>query len=654
METEVQEVDALLHLCYNAPGRIHTAKPYPRTAPNGSTVLFLGHESGLRILWRGGRSPKNPSENDDVNPNQSLLLDADDEVDDSTSIGQDGYVESDEEEYDLSLPFEPIIQCLDLPFGVAVLQVAFPHLPTDPLQRQSAAYPPLYSERLVAVVVCSDASVRLVTLPLAPPPRLRRRKAAANGKPYIADERVGPYGEQVTTVTGGNDHQVVPKYISLTLVLSSMRGDSDLEMAEDDVQLKRNGSAGRRRQVSQTRSQSPPFRTDEGWDIVVASSSSNLLLVHRIPLTADGASLDPMTAADHIVPWSIQHLPSPAASIHFNPSLPPDESNATLLVAEAKGPVRIFNCIPTNSSSECTWLVSLLPGFQSSEGRRGARKGVLDAQWVQGGKAILVLLADGDWGVWDLRDPQTNALSRTQSPQAARLGSFSTFVISGSVDARSSLSNVGARGPTVRGGGHAGKLAPTTPGTRRVRQDKLFSGPVQRVEGPVRGGMSVVSSQDVKADDESVLLWHNDTITFIPSLRTYWNNKVKGSGNLFGGGAKGEAKRIDNVSLRGEQWNDVSLFAPGRHFKDRNRLDDHNVLILGESRFVVVAAPLDKSKMTRSNPMKPPLDQKMLERGDITLEGMDRLLARMTDGTPTNSMISNREPSKRKVNFLDA
>ncbi|KAL8798441.1 MAG: hypothetical protein Q9182_006669, partial [Xanthomendoza sp. 2 TL-2023] len=638
---------------YNGPGRIHTAKPYPLTAPNGSTVLFLGHESGLRILWRGGRSPKDPSPDDDVNPNQSLLLDTDDKVDDSTSFGQNGYLESDEEEHDPSLPFEPVIQCLDLPFGVAVLQVAFPHIPMDPLQRQSAAYPPLYSERLVAIVVCSDASVRLVTLPLAPP-RLRRRKAPANGEPYIADERVGPYGDQVTTVTGGNDHQLVPKYISLTLVLSSARGESDLDMDEDDVQLKRNGSAGHRRQGSQRRSQSPSFRNDEGWDILVASSSSNLLLVHRIPLTPDGASLDLMTAADHTVPWTIQHLPSPAASIQFNPSLPPDESNAMLLVAEAKGPVRIFNCMPTKSFSECTWLVSLLPGFHSSEGRRGARKGVLDAQWVQGGKAILVLLADGDWGVWDLRDPKTNPSSRTQSPQAARLGSFSTFVISGSVNAGSSLSTVGAREPKVRGGGHAGKLAPTTPGTRRVRQDKLFSGPVQQVEGrPARGGISVVSSEDVKADDESVLLWHNDNISFIPSLRTHWKNKVKGSGNLFGGGAKGEARRIDNISLRGEQWNDVSLFPPVRHFNDRNPPDDHNVLVLGESRFVVVAAPLGKSNMLRSNPMKPPLDQKMLQRGDLTLEGMDRVLARMTDGTPTSSVIANGGPSRRKVSFLD-
>ncbi|KAL8700066.1 MAG: hypothetical protein Q9224_001133 [Gallowayella concinna] len=648
MRPEVQEVNALFHLSYdNVPGRVHCAKPYPLRAPNGSTVLFLGHESGLRMLWRGGRSPRNPSENDDVNPDESILLNGDDEND------QDAHLESDEGECDPSLPFEPIVRCLDLPFGVAVLQVAFPQFSTDPLQRHSGAHPPLYSARLVAVVVCSDASVRLVTLPFTPPTRLHRRKAAANGKPRALDERVGPYGEQVQTVTGGNDHQVVPKSISLTLVLSSAREESDLEMDREDVQLTRDGSAGRRRPGSQVRGQSRSSQGDESLDILVASSSSNLLLIHRTPLTADGANLDLKRAADYTVPWSIQHLPSPAASIQFNPSPPQDENNSTLLVAEAKGPVRIFNCLSTKSVRQCTWLVSLLPGFQSSRGGRGAGKGVLDAQWVQSGKAILVLLADGDWGVWDLRDPKKNASSRAQAPQALMLGSFSTFAISGSINAGSRLSNVGTHEPKLGDGGKAGKLAPTTPGTRRIRHDKLFSGPSKQVEDPVRGGISIVSSQDFKADDESVLLWHNDTITVIPSLRTYWKNKVKGSGNLFGSGAKGQATSIDSVSMRGEQRKDVSLFPADRPVIDRNYSDDHSVLILGESLFVIVTDSLGKSEMTQSGPMKPPFDQKMLERGDLTLEGMDRVLERMTDRTPTNGVITNGEPSKRKVSFLD-
>ncbi|KAL8754072.1 MAG: hypothetical protein Q9199_004603 [Rusavskia elegans] len=657
MIPEVRAVNLQLHLTYNLPGRVYTIEPYPLPAPNGSTILFLGHENGLRILWYGGRAlkaqPEGHQQNSDKNPDQNITLDSDNAAED-----EDIYLGSDQEDYDPSKPFERIVQSLDLPFGVGVLHIAFSPYPTEPLQRRHAALPALFSEKLVAAITCSDASVRLVTLPVAPPSPLRKRTAAAKNKPYLADGQVGPYGEEITTVTGGNDHQAVPKCVSLTLAPSTfIEEDSDFETEEDGMRPTRSASRERRRQRSQTRSRSRSLRGGQEWDILVASSSSDLsglLLVHRIPLTGDGTRLDLTTR--HTVPWSIQRLPSPAASIRFNPSLPQEKRNSMLLVAETKGPVRILNCLATETAGQCAWLVTLLPGFQSTARGRALRKHVLDAQWVQNGRAVIVLLADGEWGIWDLFDAQPKALSGPHAHQASRLGSFSTFAINGSINASPRLSNGDSQDLKTRDGGKAGRLAPMTPGTRRIRQENLFSGPVQQVEGPARGGICITSSQDAKATDDAILLWHNDNITVIPSLRTHWANKVKGTGNLFGNGAKGEARTISNVSLRGERRSDVVLLPAGPQSKPERSSSTESVLVLGETRFVVVTAPLSEPQPISRNPSKRPSDQRLLERGDLTLEGMDRVLASMDDRNAPNKLSSTNgvsSSSKRKVNFLD-
>ncbi|KAI4263590.1 MAG: hypothetical protein L6R42_001275, partial [Xanthoria sp. 1 TBL-2021] len=463
MTPEVRAVNLQLHLTYNLPGRVHTIEPYPLPAPNGSTILFLGHENGLRILWYGGRAlkaqPEGHQQNGDQNPDQNIALD-NDEADD-----EDIYLGSDQEDYDPSKPFERIVQSLDLHFGVGVLHIAFPPYPTEPLQRRHAALPALFSENLVAAITCSDASVRLVTLPVAPPSPLRKRKAAAKNKPYLADGQVGPHGEEIIKVTGGNDHQAIPKCVSLTLAPSTfIDEDSDLEMEEDGMRPTRNASKERHRQRSEPRSRSRSLRRGEGWDILVASSSSDLsglLLIHRVPLTGDGTHLDLTTR--HTVPWSIQRLPSPASSIRFNPSLPQEKRNSMLLIAETKGPVRILNCLATEIAGQCTWLVTLLPGFQSTARGRALRKHVLDAQWVQNGRAVIVLLADGEWGIWDLFDAQPKALSGPHAHQASRLGSFSTFAINGSINASPRLSNGDSQDLKTRDGGKAGRLAPMTP-----------------------------------------------------------------------------------------------------------------------------------------------------------------------------------------------
>ncbi|KAL8875805.1 MAG: hypothetical protein Q9192_008987, partial [Flavoplaca navasiana] len=273
------------------------------------------------------------------------------------------------------------------------------------------------------------------------------------------------------------------------------------------------------------------------------------------------------------------------------------------------------------------------------------------------GRAVIVLLADGEWGIWDLFDAQPKVLSGTHAQQASRLGSFATFAITGTINANPRLSNADTQDLSTKDGGKAGRLAPMTPGTRRIRQENLFSGAIEQVEGPARGGIYIKSSQDAKTIDDAVLIWYNDNITVIPSLRTHWANKVKGTGNLFCIGAKGEARTISNVSLRGERRNNVVLLPTGPQFSPERSSSTESVLVLGETRFVVITTPLAEPQTTPKNASKPPTDQRLLERGDLTLDGMDRVLASMDNGSARNKLSSTNgvsSTSKRKVNFLES
>lgn len=532
--------------------------------------------------------------------------------------------------------YEPIIQSLDLPFGVAVLHLAFPYIPTDVLQQDQNILPTLFTKKIVAAVVCSDSSVRLVMLPLAPPST--GAKKAADKLFTAANGRNGPYGEQVVVISAGSEHQETPGCVALTLASAPVETSPDLEVEDDDdAPSGRSTSNERHRLISQTRrhSRSGSLGRGEGWDILVASCASvasRPLLVHRIPLSPDGSTLD-FPSTDYSVRTSTQHVPSSVASLHFNPSLPGDEKNCRLLVSETKGTVRVLDCLLTGISTQLSCLVSLYPSLQASASGRGSRKHLLDAQWLLGGKAILALFEDGGWGIWDLEGYGPKPHSGTLAAQIPTMGSFFAFAIKGQVNGGASTHKVDDVNLVVKEGPKAVKLAPTTPSTRRMRQENLFSGPQSPTGRPLGGGISVIPSEDPQAVDEAALLWHNDNIVVIPSLRTDWTNKVKGSGNLFGKGAKGEARIIGSVSLRGERRTGVALLPASCNSTDNNSAEPP-VLITGETRFVVITTPSSSGQQAAlRDPVSPRSDKRLLEQGDLDLDGMDRVLSNMNDKT---------------------
>jgi len=74
---------------YELPHRVHKAVIYPIKAPTGSTVILYGHETGVGVVWRGGRPlkknappPKEPAKPANVNGTSNdaiMIIDSDDE-----------------------------------------------------------------------------------------------------------------------------------------------------------------------------------------------------------------------------------------------------------------------------------------------------------------------------------------------------------------------------------------------------------------------------------------------------------------------------------------------------------------------------------------------------------------------------------------------
>ncbi|KAK4697378.1 hypothetical protein P7C71_g690, partial [Lecanoromycetidae sp. Uapishka_2] len=191
-----------------------------------------------------------------------------------------------------------------------------------------------------------------------------------------------------------------------------------------------------------------------------------------------------------------------------------------------------------------------------------------------------------------------------------------------------------------------------TPSTRKMRQDALFTGPASQSDGPARGGLFVSPIYDAlnnRPDDESLLLWYGSNIVTISSLVTHWQNRVRGSGNLFGAGAKGEPRTISNIQLGGETCNEIGLF-PFAKDRLKHNTDQPEVLVTGERRLLIVTPPLaEPSAPAALSP--PPLvsqtDKERLAQEELDIHGIDRVLADMSNDhgpaspTPKSRNLSN-------------
>lgn len=551
-----------------------------------------------------------------------MIIDSDDESPEPPKEEPSYQFETEESEIDPAYPFEQILRQIDVPLGSRVLDVAVPRVLPDTARSPLEPFPPVLTKNIIVAAVCADFSTRVVTLPLAPP------------HPETDAQT------QTLLISGGVSHQEIPRGVSITFTCQ-------------EEELGRSRSTARR-------------DAGERWDLLVATHSaeaSGLLLLHQIPITEEYQ----LSEAD--IESKRRRLPYPARSIAFNPSSYPSARHSTLLVAFHSGCVKIYSCFTVKRRSrkgeeaetEGKWLISLYPGFDQSPSG-GTRKTVVDAEWVLGGRAVMVLLADGEWGVWDIEGAGPGSmkgpLERQSSIQGVSGGSLTAYSVSGKI----------LRLPETKsdtGISERPKFAPMTPSTKRVREDNLLKGSGGSPSTSLCGQISVLqtnSSRDA-LPEESILIRHGNQSAVIPSLLSLWRNAVKSTGTIDSSN-RCRLSTIQDINLMGETFKAIEhIPAATRHTRTNPNFD---ILITTEHRIILLTPILNDPVKTNSDFHRSLLtqnektsaqsqthtDQLRLQKGELDVRGMDRVLngmarAAAAGGGPSGSQRVSMSPTKR-------
>ncbi|KAI4930678.1 uncharacterized protein J4E92_004510 [Alternaria infectoria] len=653
MEPIVTTQGKLTQLRYELPHRVHDSTVYPVKAPNGSTIVLYGHENGVGILWRGGRPlkktappPKQPAKPAKVNGTSKdaiMIIDSDDDEPAKAAAEPlpKAEFEDEEEELDPDQPYASIVQQLSLSLSTQVLHIAVPQIPSASTLRPADTIPPIFSQNIVFTVACADSTIRIITLPLSPPPHVAKDKLHGV-KPQ--------FGENVVKVHG---HQSIPMGVTMTWTArgepsSAEDGDDDVDMDEEEED-----TANSRRK--------PQSRTDGGFDILVASHSAELgglLKLFRFELSETA-----LQVSHPVAPYKTLALSKPASRIAFNTAQYPKPRHSQLLIADSAGTTRIYDpfTLPIRkrrgsgsraepgafvgtfrSSFESVKNVALTPAVLPS------RKAIIDAAWASDGRHIIALLADGEWGVWDV---DRSGPSPPADPSA--------FSLRGYVGTAEKEGTSGGASSPKRGSRNS--LAPMTPNTRKRKEETLFQGSASSSTVATRGGVSVAgirSNNGVSAED-SVLIWYGSEIHRIADLMKFWTRTASASS---GGSLPGPGLQQQDVVLCGESITSVSQFDTTAQAS--RMAVPRDILISAEHRLIITAStsqPLGRdlnamfAREKVEDETSTRTDQALLTRGELDLGGMDRMLESM-EGSGTSAAASKNLTmgGPRKVLFASS
>ncbi len=566
----------------------------------------------MKIIWRGGRPfkisqpPSASTQKANGTGNAVISLDSDDEGESGKGFDDKAEFEDEEEELDSLRPFPEILQELDLHFGTDVLHITV--LPDSILKADGPSWGHLESlkQNIIFTAGCADNSLRLVTIPLTPPSPKSKLRPELQPDFTLANAGKGAWGETVVLLNG---HKKPSDGVSMTLEFNSNSNDPKKTGGQD----------------------SKPVESQ----IIVASHSREVtgrLLLFRI------ANKSPKPA---IEPFQSVYLAAPAKSVSFNPTLSRQHASH-LLVAESIGVCRIYDyrtsTKTTDEASESlaleqgSWLLSLFAGFQNTKSDSPAsphfathagfsRKTIVDAQWVSAGRAIIVLLNDGEWAIWDIEGVGPGSSQGLLGRQGIKGGSRAEYSLTGYVDAATKSRTSGP--PQIT----SSKFAPMTPGTRKSTEPFSSRGS----NGIMRGQISVVevpSSSPTSPSEESVLFWLGETFAVIPNLAKYWAanaRKTGGSGNPFNGTSGARAIKLESVELQGERCSAVAQIArpstsTGLH---------SDIVIAGEHRFIILSTNKPARQQSEGRMV---LVEKSTNGGELDVIGIEQALARMENG----------------------
>ena len=587
------------------------------------------YDDGLYIVWRGGdalaitsRKERNAQDDTlsewngpvsvrdkDPESGRPTLTQACHAGDKPMFKDQDEELDDDEEE-----AMAPLIQELKLSLGSPVLHVAMPSVPTPSSPPEyNPKVPGVFQVSLVVVVACEDGSVRLITLPLTPPTARAKRKHHLNAKICQLAPPASGYR--------------LPRAIALSWTAT----DADVTASAT---------------------------TAVPHDLLVALSASSItdtLTFYRIPV-----QLDPRTGLrfeERADPFHSVQLNAAAKHISFNSALSPSPRHSQLIVTDTKGSLKIYDPLASDTSrsrpssrdslssdtaATGAWIMSFDAPFEVPKDASSAHAGlvrrrtILDAHWVLDGSSIIVLLSDGEWGLWNVHGTGIKSLPTNHETALA------SFVVRGFVgDATKAEAGTA---PETKARSNQ-RLAPMTPNTRKVRQESLFSGPTTTTTTAahvLRGGISVAETSTTQgAPDDSIVLWYGSDAYHIPSLALLWQRSVGSSGrdvgSLYGPGLG----RIEGLDLSGELINSVEQSPAKRTAVSAGSLASTDIIVTGDYRTIIVSAarPQAPSRSLFAQETGSPsasFDMQLLDRGELDLGGMDRMLDGMNGMAHTN------------------
>lgn len=614
--------------------RLRASTLYPIQSPMGADIIVFAHEHGINFLWRGGKQlsarSRQVAHRDDRGQMTRSEWNAPVSIHEVDSSGQPLVThpladadlpsfEDDEQESPDDEPSVAFVQELNLSLGSPVLDIAVPPSPQTHTLTSAASFdaniPLVLQANIVLVATCADGSVKLVTLPLVPP--------------TAAAKLAHTLSAQICDLIIATPSQVGHRHAALSWTSGSAFDLPNSAVDTDDLLDPRN----------------------QQLHLLVALSGqhpSSTLDIYRIP-----ASFDPIVGG--LIPSAVHarqtlHFASSIHKIAFNASTYPSPKHSQLLMSDAKGFVNIYDLLAADSSksrpssreslapstTSGAWLASFSSPFSPTKSSPGAypalsqRKKILDAHWLSSGRSVLILLGDGEWGIWHISGSSSSAPDRTANLNQFAVGGFVGEVPSTEPAVTESRTRAKQR------------LAPMTPNTRKSRQQSLFSGSTTtNPANALRGGVSVETvTSGQNAADDSIVLWFGGEVYHMPSLAAYMQ-RSSGSGGRDVGALYGPGlTRIEGLDLCGEILNDV-VQLPIRGTAGFPDIATHkDILITGEYRLTVIST--DKALTpTRSifardaGSSNTTFDLQLLEKGELDIGGVDRLLDGM-DGADTN------------------
>lgn len=494
---------------------------------------------------------------------------------------------------------------VDVSLGSAVLDIAVPQIPSTPRLRLSTL-PPILSNSIVIAVACSNCDIRVLTLPLEP-----------TSQSFKSSE----------VVSAAIPHQSIPSSLSLTWTSASKEydeNDEDTFIADDDEDLDLD-------------------LTNVDWLVASCSSDGN----PKLSITSFTLNQEKQQRAHSSIKALLTALPLKVA---FNPSIYPSKQHSKVLVTCSNGYVYIYDPLSTDDSARRVqsqsygrWIASFSTKYvQPNKDDRSSiprKKRILDAQWALNGKFILALLADGEWGIWDVSGHQNSSTSQASN----------SFALWGMI---------GSGIPSHVNSKPVQKSLPTmTPNTRKFKEESLFVGQNVPASAVSRGGITVKPVPLPSADnnEDFVALWFNDTICYIDSLQSYWNRALKRSGDsklrtsggsLFGPGLT----RIEGIDLHGQSITSIALVLSQIEdtsiFSKSILLSTEHQLILSQSGSKqFTSRPSNKFRSQARPQTQNDLSQSLLKTGDLDINGLESMLDSMHDRPDAKMLDSTTSPT---------